>query len=557
MNGRAHWTLWTFLFLWLLTGCPSPRPADGGDATSDAVSDTVTDVDFPDATPPWLEPYTPAPRARVPEHFLWGSATAPYQIEGMLEHTDWGEWERMGRIVGGARASDGPQSLRHITEDVRTLTESGQNAYRFGIEWARLFPTRDAWNLCRNADERSHQETCRNAASSEGLRYYHTLLDTLRAQGITPLVTLQHFTLPSYINDLSMDWRTQGWMRAEIVQDLARYASFVAGEYGSKVDWWVTINEPLVVATVGYLDGRTPPGQVLQFDAVLQVAQNMIRAHAAMYDAIHRADTMVAATQGPVMPLRPAMVSIAHHVRRFYGARPGNMLDEAAARRADQLFNRLFIEAIVHGNLDRNANGTLDPGEPMNDPSLRGRADYIGINYYSLTAVVHNSAIPILRGLPQPDERDRGLPKTEFGWDIYPRGFQDVLEWAGTYGLPVIVTENGIADSMDVNRPRFLVEHIAAMCAAIHRGVRVVGYFHWSTFDNFEWVAGYCPRFGLYSVDYTDPMRPRRARPSAMLYRQIIQAGEVSDALLSAQPPYRSATMFCPSMVTGMRDGGT
>jgi beta-glucosidase len=539
-----------------LAACTStPTPDAATDVTDVAPPDaTMEDAGTTDVVRPWLEPYTPSPRARVPTNFLWGSATAPYQIEGELENTNWSQWEQMGRIVGGARASDGPQSLSHLDDDVRTLTETGQNAYRFGIEWARLFPTRDAWNACRTAPESMRQSACRNAASPDGLRYYRSLLTALHEQNITPLVTLQHFTLPTYVDDLSMDWRAQGWMRDEIVQDLGIWAGFVAGEFGGEVDWWVTINEPLVVATVGYLDGRSPPGQSFQLDAILHVVRNMVRAHAAMYDAIHAADRTVAERRGPITPLPAAMVSIAHHVRKFYGANPADARDAASAQRADHLFNRLFIDAIVRGNLDANGNGTLDAGEPMNDPALRGRADYVGVNYYTLTVIQTNTAIPLLRALPVPDERERGLPKTDFGWDIHPRGFQDVLVWAGSYGLPVVVTENGIADATDVNRPRFLAEHLAAMGAAIQQGVRVVGYFHWSTFDNFEWVAGYCPRFGLYTIDFNDPMRPRTPRPSARLYRQIIQAGEVSDALLAMQPPYRSATTFCSSTV--MPDAG-
>jgi beta-glucosidase/6-phospho-beta-glucosidase/beta-galactosidase len=239
------------------------------------------------------------------------------------------------------------------------------------------------------------------------------------------------------------------------------------------------------------------------------------------------------------------MVSIAHHVRKFYPSNPASNDDIAAAGRGDQLFNRLFIEAIVNGSLDSNANGVMDPGEPIHDPALAHRADYIGINYYSLTLMKATTVIPLLRAIPLPDEQPHGLPKTDSGWDIHPRGFYNELVWAGGYGLPIVVTENGIADHSDANRPRFLAEHVATMLAAVQSGVHVVGYFYWATIDNFEWVAGYCPRFGLYSVDYTSAMRTRSPRPSAMLYRTIIDSGEVTDTLLGMQPAYVSATAFC------------
>lgn len=522
-------------------------------------ADDMPSSDVPACTPPWLaEPFNPTPRARFPSGFLWGSATAPYQIEGGLGNTDWGQWERMGRIVNGERADDGPQSLAHYTDDIRTLTETRQNAYRFGIEWARLFPTREAWLACRRAwapcgsdpPTSACIDGCRGVASSTGVMYYHQVLDALRGAGITSLVTLQHFTLPDYINDLSMDYTTQGWMRAGIVDDLRVWAGFVAAEYGSKVDWWVTLNEPVGVAAVGYLDGRHPPGRRLDIDAVVRVVNNMIDAHVAMYDAIHAADTTLAHSTGPIAPARPAMVSIAHHARRFYGNNCRDRRDAEAAARIDQIFNRLFWDAIVRGNVDRDASGTIDAGEPMNDPAYRGRADWVGINYYTLTTVTQSAVIPVVRGIPQPDEIDRGLPKTDLGWDIYPRGFQDILMWAGSYGLPVVVTENGIADATDTNRARYLTEHLAAVAAAIQSGVNIVGYFHWSTIDNFEWTSGYCPRFGLYSVDYGSPARTRTARASAMVYRQIIEAGEVSDALLTAQQAqmYRTPASFCATM---------
>jgi beta-glucosidase/6-phospho-beta-glucosidase/beta-galactosidase len=127
--------------------------------------------------------------------------------------------------------------------------------------------------------------------------------------------------------------------------------------------------------------------------------------------------------------------------------------------------------------------------------------------------------------------------------------------WANSYALPIMITENGIADHLDANRPRFLVEHLAAVAAAIQAGANVRGYFHWSSIDNFEWVSGYCPNFGLYSVDRASTVRTRTARPSAALYRQIITAGEITDAMLMSQPAYQTPTSFCPDRA-GPRDGG-
>jgi len=529
--------------------------ADASDAAADASTDDIA-TDTTTCTPGWIEPFQPSPRARFPAGFLWGSATAPYQIEGGLGGTDWAEWERRGRVVRGERADDGPRSFQFVDDDVRILRESEQNAYRVGVEWARVFPTRAAWDRCRNAPVATRASECTAAASVEGLAYYHRVLSLLRAANITAMVTLQHFSLPAYIDDLSQDWHTQAWMRPTIVQDLAIWAEFAAREFGGDVDWWITLNEPFIVMPAGYLYGVHPPGRTAEFSSLAALGLTMIRAHVAMFDAIHANDTTVAVTSGPLMPARAANVSIAHHVRAFFPHNCVSRADRASADRLEGLLNRLFFDAIVRGNVDLDLSGTIEAGEPMNDPAYRGRADYLGVNYYSLTDVQSNNAIPVLRGIPLPDSLDRGLPKTDFGWDIYPRGFVQVLNWAGTYGLPVVVTENGLADAAGVNRPRFIAEHLAAVAVAIQAGVRVLGYFHWSLLDNFEWAAGYCPRFGLYRTDYTSPMRTRTAGPGVDVYRSIIRAGEVTDALLQAQPMYRTPATFCASAPSILGDAG-
>ena len=554
----------------VLAGCPGREivaPADA-DASSDASIDARTDAsDAPgdaitdagaDVISPWLEPWTPAPRAHFPPGFLWGSATAPYQIEGQLHNTDWDQWEHLGHIVANEHADDGPHSLTHYADDVQTLVDTSQNAYRFGIEWARIFPTAAAWAACRDATggKTTRHATCLAAADPAGVQYYHDVLTALSAHGITPMATLQHFVLPTYVNDLSQDWHSQGWMRDGIVDDLAKWAAFAAAEYGGQVDLWITLNEPTAFAVVAYLDGRHPPGQQLQTDAVQHVAVNMIRAHARMYDAIHLNDelrlTCTMPCSNPVTDGDAAWVSIAHHARRFFGYIPGNARDAMAAARIDQIYNRTFFDAIVNGNLDLDLSGTIDANEPSNDASLAHRADFIGVNYYTTQVVSYNAAVPLLRALPHADSEPRGLPKNDLGWDLYPRGMYDTLMWANSYHLPIMITENGIADHLDVNRPRFLVEHLAAVAAAMQAGASVLGYFHWSTIDNFEWVSGYCPSFGFYAVDRTTEARTRTARPSAMLYRDIIRAGEISDALLAAQPAYQMPTSYCSDRASGM-----
>ncbi len=493
------------------------------------------------------DPFNPNPRGTFPPGFLWGSATAPYQIEGGLENTDWHAWEEMpGRIAHGDHADDGDQSYTNYPADLDALVATHQNAYRLGIDWSRLFPTASAWAACRGALTMplpAFVSACRAAASPAGLAYYHSVLSAMTARHLTAMVTLHHFVFPTYLDDLSQPPATQGFAVSTVVDDLGAYARFVGAEYGSQVDYWITINEPFAYIAAGYLQGSFPPG--VPFDPTLAttVVRNMIYAHARAYDALHEADTVSAlgpGDGGTVNP--PARVSIASHNRVFRPLNASSPADVQGARTLHYINNLLFLNAIVYGNLDANANGVLtDPGDLTNAPDLRGRADFVGINYYGLTLVL-GAAIPVVQGLPEINNLPTPLPKTDVGWDIYPQGFIEVLDEANTYGLPIIVTENGIADSAGVNRPRFIAEHLAALATAIHRGDDVRGYFHWSIIDNFEWASGFCPHFGLYHVDMTSPMRTRTPAPGADTYRQIIDANQVTDALLTAVPAYGAPT---------------
>jgi beta-glucosidase/6-phospho-beta-glucosidase/beta-galactosidase len=422
-------------------------------------------------------------------------------------------------------------SRQLYVDDIAALAAMHQNAYRFGIEWARLFPTAQAWAACRAATG-SPLAACRSAASSNDLAYYHAVLDRLAENGITPLVTLVHSSLPSYIDDLTQDYHSQAWLAPTIVSDLGQWAAYVTAEF-PEITWWITLNEPLDNLEGGYIDGSNPPGGSNDLASFTTAWNAMVYAHVAMYDALHAANPN-------------AMVSIAQDVHLYYGQNSTLPADQASAAKYDYFGNAIFLNAIVNGDLDANYNGTIDPGEPSKDPSLRGRADYVGVNYYSFSVVQGLSWYPLVGGVTLPDTDDHGLAKTDRGWDIYPRGIGEAIDFAGSYGVPVVITENGDADATDANRPRFLAEHVAEVAAKIAAGAKVLGYFHWSTIDNFNWTSGYCPRYGLYATDYTDPARTRTARSSAGVYAQIIQANEVTDALLGAQPPYTPPSQYCP-----------
>ena len=463
-----------------------------------------------------------------PDGFLWGSATAGFQIERGLPNTDWGVWAATeGKIAGGDHPDvGGPDALAHVAEDVAILARLGQSAYRFSIEWARLYPTRAAFDEDR--------------PDPEAIAAYDRLFAALRAAAIRPMVTLQHFALPDYLSDPRRPEEPQGWEREDTVALFPEWCARVAARWGGEVDWWATINEPIVSPLAGYVAGTFPPGRLLEVERGFRVAKNEVRGHARCYDAIKRADVVDADGDGAA-----SRVGIVHHLRAVEPEDPSEPADQVAAERVRYVNNTWLLEAAIRGNLDDDLDGRLDgPTDRVDDPELRGRSDWLGVNYYSaLVATSRGIRLPIVDAFIKLDHLPTTRPKTDFGWDIYPEGLGIVLAEVAPYGLPVIVTENGIADASDANRGRFVLEHLFELGRARDRlGLEVLGYFYWSLLDNFEWADGFCPRFGLASVDRATARRG--VRPSAEIYAAAARSGRVTRAEIDRQPPYAAPT-YC------------
>jgi beta-glucosidase len=462
--------------------------------------------------------------------FLWGSATAAHQVEGGNTESDWWQWEQMGRAHDQS-SDEGPNHWEHYAEDFDRAQSDGMNAYRMGIEWAKLFPTRESFETM--------------TPDPIAVQHYHDVLGALRDREIIPMVTLHHFVSPIWWSDPRLpaeERKTMGWASDRAVEDFERFARWAATEYGAEVDLWITINEPLVNVIAGYGLAQFPPG--LSYnpaeDLLVRVTINQVFAHAKAFDAIHDADTTDVDGDDA-----PALVSIAHHMRVFFGDRPCVERDWAAAERLRYLNNQIFLDAIVDGNLDRNADGDYDDdGDMRAHPELVGRADFIGLNYYGLSLVNADIRLSdLLPGIPQIIDRRTDRPKSDLEWTIYPGGFRTVLDEAAAYGLPIYITENGVADQGGVLRSTFLIEHLHVLATAIADGIDVRGYFHWSLMDNFEWAEGYCPRFGLYRIDYDDPARTRTETPGLLTYRRIIAEGMVAEDLLDNREPYGAPTV--------------
>jgi beta-galactosidase len=500
--------------------------------------------------------------AAFPPGFVWGTSTAGFQVEMGANpasndpNSDWWAWVHDPENIATGRVSgdlpeDGPGSYDLYGTDLKLAQQLKTSAFRMGIEWSRIFPrSTRAVDASGGIDENVLRQLD-GLANQAAVSHYRDVLEAARKRHLAPFVTLEHFTLPLWIHDpiatraalgKASGWDAlpadlgpaPGWLDPHISDEFAKYAAYVAWKYGDLVDFWMPINEPLVVVTGGFVSlglSGTPPG-ALNFAAARQVLLNMIAANGKAYDAVHAFDRSDADGDGAA-----ANVGLVQQLAAFAPADPAKQLDVQGVKTADYLFNRLFINAAVRGEIDTNADTVIQPSEVH--PELAGKADFIGVNYYTRATISGlpfslSTSLPI-RFIPTSAYQSPlapGAPPcptvcSDIGWEIYPEGLRQVLELAGSYGLPVYITENGIADAEDDQRPSYLTSHLAVLHQAIADGVADVrGYFYWSLIDNLEWNSGYFPKFGLYSYD--PETLARTARPSARLYRQIAHKNALS-----------------------------
>ncbi|MEW5853507.1 MAG: glycoside hydrolase family 1 protein [Myxococcota bacterium] len=492
----------------------------------------------PDAGKPFVE-------GTFPAGFWWGSSVAGFQVEAGCptvapeqcedRNSDWYAFVMSpemraveGNHLAGHDVSMGPGFYETYADDVaRAKNELGSTAFRFGLEWSRIFPT--------STRGISGYDALKAAASADGLAYYHRVLDAVRAAGLQPLVTINHYTLPTWIHDAvgcNQDFDNcspRGWLEPGFIDELAKFSGFVAQEYGSKVDFWATQNEPLAVVLAGYVfpsETRTnPPAVSFQLREAREVMANMQVAHARQYDAVKAADSVDADGDG-----RMSQVGIVYNMAPSAPKDPNNPGDVQAAEDIYYLYNTAFLNGVVKGDFDPDLDGVAEHRDDM-----AGRMDYLGINYYTRVVVQGSSdgqpAFPELSPLTAFDPLH-----VEQGAD-YARGIYEVAMKAKEYGIPLYITENGKADpDDDGSGTRFLVEHLTLLARAIRDGADVRGYFWWTLMDNYEWNHGMGIRMGLYAVDPADPTKTRRARKTVAEYRKIAAGNAVPTDLLQAHP---------------------
>jgi beta-glucosidase len=439
---------------------------------------------------------------RFPSSFLFGTATAATQVEGGCTSSDWYAFARQpGRVRHGDTPAVACDTWNRWREDFALMRSLGMDAYRMSIEWARIEP---------RAGEIDHS----------ALDRYREMLGALRDAAIEPMVTLHHFTLPAWMG------RAGGVIAPDFAERFARFCRLASEALGDLCRLWVTTNEPNVLAVQGYLFGAWPPAQ-RSVPSLFRAHYGLLAAHVAGYRALKE-----------VCGDR-ARVGIAHHVRAVQPASPRWPADRAAAAVFARLFNDAFSMAVCEGSMFGPMDAAFRAASGFRVADARNTQDFFGINYYSRDVVrfslAHAQELFLSRGIPA------GAEVSDLGWEIYPAGLGEVLRaWHRRSGLPIYVTENGIADASDAKRGRFILRHLAEVASAIADGVDVRGYFHWSLLDNFEWAEGYEPRFGLIEIDYAT--QARRPRESAEIYARVARARALPAPASAASPPARTGT---------------
>jgi beta-glucosidase len=433
---------------------------------------------------------------RAGHDFLWGVATAAYQIEGAAYEGGRGEsiWDRFcalpGKVLNGDDGSVACDFYHRWPSDLGLLRELGATGFRFSISWPRVLPTG------------------RGEVNEPGLDFYDRLVDGLLESGIEPMVTLYHWDLPTVLEDEG------GWPARGTVHAFVQFAEVVAGRLGDRVTHWITHNEPWVVAWVGYGWGEHAPGRTSPADAIA-AAHHLLLSHGLACQAIRAASP--GARLGIALNLTDAVPA---------SEKPE---DAAAAAELDGEQNRWFLDPLFRGEYPADVKERLAPlAPPVLEGDLRtipAPLDFLGVNYYTRTVVERTPDLG-RRAVPQPR-----APQTEMGWEIAPQSLHRVLVRLHRDYAPaaIAVTENGAAFAdvrapdgsvRDPERQAYLAEHVEAVRRALEDGVPISGYFVWSLLDNFEWSFGYSKRFGIVYVDYAT--LERTPKSSFYWYRDLI-----------------------------------
>ena len=472
----------------------------------------------------------------LPKGFRFGFSLAGFQSEmglsGKDENSDWYQWchdeyNIKNGVVSGDFPENGAAYWDFFRKDHETAVNIGMNSARIGIEWSRIFPTstegvkvridRDGDNITGVTLEKSDLESLKKICNMDAVKKYREIFMDLKDRNFYVIMNLFHWSMPLWINDprkreISKGNNLGNFFSEKSVIEFAKFAAFAAYSFDDLVDAYSTMNEPNVVFSGGNNNSEKKYYSKMKF---------FIEAHARSYDCIRT-----------ISRKRIGVIYANEHIESLENSDP-ELVEEVTWR------NRYsFIDSIKSGktfstkNMEENSRW---PEKNVFRKDLENRLDWIGVNYYSRYVIRRiESGFEAIDGygfLCSGYEKSKdGRVVSEMGWEIYPQGLYDVLMgYQERYSLPMMVTENGIADDMDRYRPGFLISHMKMIERAIKDGAGVEGYLHWSLTDNFEWSSGFSKKFGLLRVDYRT--KKRSIRPSALVFREISKKSGVPEEL--------------------------
>ncbi|MFH1656005.1 MAG: glycoside hydrolase family 1 protein [Candidatus Omnitrophota bacterium] len=401
-----------------------------------------------------------------PKKFFWGSATSAHQVEGENINNDWWQWEQGKKSIEPSGKACNHYEL--FREDFDLASNLNHNAHRFSIEWSRIEPAEGRFNQAE-------------------IEHYRSVINALLERKIEPIVTLHHFTIPSWL------FNKGGWLNKDIVKYFERYIEKVVESFSQKVKYWITINEPMVLVHASYLTGVWPAGEKSLIKSS-KVTKNLISAHKKAYEKIHE----IYKNKNLGQP----MISITKHFHLFHPCPYGiKLLNKFSTFLRNRFFNLYFLDKI------------------------KSHMDFIGLNYYTRDLVSFTVLnINELFGRDCTHIHNHLGMRNSLKWEIYPEGLFEVLTILKKFNIPIMITENGICTHDDNQRWNFIKEHIQQIKKALNKGIPIIGYLYWSLLDNFEWREGFAPRFGLINVDYSN--FKRTVRESAREFGKFINAGK-------------------------------
>jgi beta-glucosidase len=423
-------------------------------------------------------------KKHFPKDFIWGVATSAHQIEGGHQNINsFGWWEQQKKANGeptienGDLSGDACDNWNLYLEDIKLMQRLHVNSYRFSVSWSKIMPEK-------------------GVVDTAALQHYKIMCDSLVAVGIEPMVTLQHVTVPMWF------YRMGAFEKEENIRYFVDFTKVVYMALHDKVKYWGTINEPSVYMFDSYFSGNYAPG-VSDPQLAAKVLFNMMKAHVAIYKLFK---TLPGGEKSEI--------GLVKNMMQLDAYRKWNILDQFIKFNADNVYNEVLLRLFKTGKYKFYMPGFVDfEGEIPDAPKT---LDYIGLNYYSHYAFKFTGNLEeSLEPLPYPGE-----PMTDMDYTIYPEGIYRAIKRIAKLDVPIIITENGIADAKDDRRAQFIDRSLYAVSKAIEDGYDVRGYYYWSLMDNFEWNLGYGKRFGLYEVDFKT--KKRTLREGAKEYIRII-----------------------------------